>query len=82
MHRTYQTVGWFLTVATVAWCSVTRAEEGPKRSPARSPLGAGFPANKASSRLACPVAEAARVGAAGQAKCLRLPPPPAVGVVR
>ncbi len=31
MDRTYQTVGWFLAVATVAWCTVTRAEDGPKR---------------------------------------------------
>ena len=66
----------FVDVASIGSLRQGQAEEGPKRSPARSPLGAGFPANKASSRLACPVVEAARAGAAGQAKCPRLPPHP------
>jgi len=52
-----------------------QAEESPKPSPARSRLGERFPVNKASSSLACPVAEAARAGAASKAKGLCPPPP-------
>lgn len=64
----------FVGVASSGSLRQGQAEEGPKRSPARSPLGAGLPANKASSRSGLPVAEAGRAVATGKAECLRLPP--------
>ena len=65
----------FIAVA-LYWLIAVRS--GPERLRAVSgteSARAGFPANKASSRLACPVAEAARAGAASKAKGLCPPPP-------
>jgi hypothetical protein len=61
----------------VAPCWLIAVRSGPGRLRAVSgteSARAAFPANKASSRSALPVAEAARAGAARKAECLRLPP--------
>jgi hypothetical protein len=55
-------VSW---VPVWSWWSFQEAASGIR---ARSPLAAGFPAKKASSRSALPVAEAARAGAASKAE--------------